>query len=416
MVRARSTHREAIVDAATELFHRQGFSRTTTDQIAAGAQITKRTLYRYFDSKESLLLAIHEQFLERLLQPIDLRGTPRERFRLLIENYVQTVIEHGDQIRVFFEERKNLSLENAEKVVNLRDGHEKLFRETLAEGTSAGDFRTFDVPLTAEGVLGAIASLYQWYDPEKWLAPTDVVAVISGLFLDGLAHTAATARPIVRRRRGSAPGPARPARHGDPRAIVEAAELLWAENPVLTKILDTAAAMFYDRGYDNTNTRELADGAGLTKSALYYYIPNKEAVLYQLNLRLTVQGLSIERELVEAHPDPVAALRAIIEWQSKSVAENLGALRALSIEMRFLDPGHYDQIQVVRSEYAGLFTDVVKAASGTWAVPKLARPVALIILGMVNFMNHWYTPDGRLTAEQIGTEFFDLVWHGVARS
>ncbi|GAA1505992.1 TetR family transcriptional regulator [Nocardioides humi] len=415
MVRARSTHREAILDSATDLFHRQGFSRTTTDQIAAGAQITKRTMYRYFSSKESLLLAIHEQFLERLLRPIDLDGTPRHRLTQLIENYVHTVVTHGDQIRVFFEERKNLSPENAARVVNLRDEHERLFRETLTEGVKTGEFRRIDVPLTAEGVLGAIASLYQWYDPDGWLPPADLASVICGLFLDGMSHTATTFSPTVRRRRPGSGAPTRENRSRDPRAAVEAAELLWAENPVLTKILDTAAAMFYDRGYDNTNTRELAVGAGLTKSALYYYIPNKEAVLYQLNLRLSVQGLGIERDLIEANPDPVDALRAVIEWQCKSVSENLGALRALSIEMRFLDEDHYDQIQLVRSEYSRLFTGVVQEAGGAWAVPKLSRPVALVVLGMVNFMNHWYTPDGRLSPDQIGSAFFELVWQGISQ-
>jgi AcrR family transcriptional regulator len=39
-------------------------------------------------------------------------------------------------------------------------------------------------------------------------------------------------------------------------------------------VLDAAAKLFYERGYDNT-THELADVAGLTKSALYYYIPTR---------------------------------------------------------------------------------------------------------------------------------------------
>ena len=165
MTRAQTGYRQVILDAATKLFHERGFSQATTDEIAAEARITKRTMYRYFGSKEELLAAIQEQFLERLLQPIDLRGTPLERLTALVENYVETAIAHRDQIRVFFEERKNLSPESLARVIGRRDEHEKLFRQTLADGVAAGDFRDLDVTVTSEGVLGAVAGLYQWYDP-----------------------------------------------------------------------------------------------------------------------------------------------------------------------------------------------------------------------------------------------------------
>jgi AcrR family transcriptional regulator len=410
-------YRAAILDAATKLFHERGFSQATTAEIAAEAHVTKRTVYRYFSSKEDLLFAIHEQFLERLLQPIDLRGTPRERFTALLENYVETAITHRDQIRVFFEERKNLSPESLASVIGRRDEHEKLFRQTLADGIAAGDFRELDVTVTSEGVLGAVAGLYQWYDPASWLSPRDIAATLSTLFTEGLEQSALELSPVVRRGRRAEPSPTgrRRAAKADPDAVVAAAESLWADDPVLSNILDTAAAMFYERGYDNSNTRELADAAGLSKSALYYYVPSKEDILFQLNLRLSVRGLDAERALIAQHPDAVEALRALIYWQCRTVAENLGALRSLSFEMRFLKPEHYEQIQVLRAEYARNFTAVLQATCPNWAVPKLAQPLGLAILGMVNFMDQWYAPGGRLRPDEIAAGFFSLIWEGILK-
>lgn len=420
VTRAGTGHRDAILDAATRLFHEKGFSRTTTDEIAAEAHITKRTLYRYFDTKESLLLAIHEQFLGRLLEPVDLHGTVQERFAALVENYVDTAIVHRNQIRVFFEERKNLSPESLARVIGRRDEHEKLFRETLAEGVASGAFRELDVALTAEGVLGAVAGLYQWYDPAGWLVPAEVAKVISTLFSEGLPQAARTLRPVIQRERRVARGSGAAATRGragaaDANAVVVGAEMFWTDNPVLSNILDTAASMFYERGYDNSNTRELAEAAGLTKSALYYYIPNKEAILFQLNLRLSVLGLEAVREIVERNPEPLDAMRAIMAWQCQTVGDNLGALRTLSYEMRFLDRGHYEQIQPLRAEYARLFTSVLQAACPDWAEPRLSQAISLAVLGMMNFMNEWYTPGGRLTAEEVGAGFFALVWDGIVR-
>lgn len=391
--------REAILSAATQLFHERGFSRTTTDEIAEKAGITKRTLYRYMDSKETILLAIHEQFLERVIAPVDLPGSPEDRLVALIENYVETVSLHRDEIRVFFEERKHLSPANLERVIARRDDYERGFRDTLADGMRAGLFRDLDITLASEAVLGAIASLYEWYRPAGRLSASEMSQLIARLVLDGLAATAS-----------SADAKAEPGR-AIPRAALP--ETDWADNPVLVKVLSVAADMFYKHGYDKTSTRELADAAGLTKSALYYYIPNKESVLFQVSLKITIEGIQAITQIVDDEPDPVAALRQIFEWQTVAIARNLGALRALNYEMRFLDPVHLEKIVELRARYADEFRRAVQAACGD-AEPLVRRHVATtIVIGMLNFMNQWYAPGGRLSPEEIGAGFFDLMWNGL---
>ncbi len=52
--------RRAIINAAYVLFRRRGYARVGLDDIAAGAQVTKRTLYYHFASKDDLLGAVLE--------------------------------------------------------------------------------------------------------------------------------------------------------------------------------------------------------------------------------------------------------------------------------------------------------------------------------------------------------------------
>lgn len=48
------------------------------------------------------------------------------------------------------------------------------------------------------------------------------------------------------------------------------------------QILEVASRLFLDRGFDKTSLREVAEGVGVTKAALYYHFPSKEDLLAAL--------------------------------------------------------------------------------------------------------------------------------------
>jgi AcrR family transcriptional regulator len=52
--------RARVLEAAYKLFRRQGYSRVTMDDIAEAAELTKRTIYHHFNSKDQLLADVLE--------------------------------------------------------------------------------------------------------------------------------------------------------------------------------------------------------------------------------------------------------------------------------------------------------------------------------------------------------------------
>src|SRR5690606_87480 len=62
--------RLAILDAARELFIRDGYELTSVDAIAARAEVSKRTVYDHFGDKERIHTAVLERVNERLTATI----------------------------------------------------------------------------------------------------------------------------------------------------------------------------------------------------------------------------------------------------------------------------------------------------------------------------------------------------------
>lgn len=72
----RKRTRDTLVHAALELFLRHGYDETTVDEITTVADVSQRTFFRYFDSKEEVALSFQEALERQLLQA--LRARPAE--------------------------------------------------------------------------------------------------------------------------------------------------------------------------------------------------------------------------------------------------------------------------------------------------------------------------------------------------
>jgi AcrR family transcriptional regulator len=77
-----------LIDAAVELCDRQGFERTTVDQIAAIADVSPRTFSRYFATKDAIALALIDDAID--LAALELARQPLElnHFEALRRSYV----------------------------------------------------------------------------------------------------------------------------------------------------------------------------------------------------------------------------------------------------------------------------------------------------------------------------------------
>jgi AcrR family transcriptional regulator len=97
--------RAVIVDAAGRLFGEHGYDATRLDDVAAAAGVTKPILYRHFDSKKALYLALlerHRDDLASFAALIPPEGTPEERLRAVLDVWFAYVEAHSYAWRMLF--------------------------------------------------------------------------------------------------------------------------------------------------------------------------------------------------------------------------------------------------------------------------------------------------------------------------
>jgi AcrR family transcriptional regulator len=69
--RNKARARAEIADAALRLFYDRGFEGVTVDQIVTAAGVSRRTFFRYFETKEDALLADYPELNDRLTEALD---------------------------------------------------------------------------------------------------------------------------------------------------------------------------------------------------------------------------------------------------------------------------------------------------------------------------------------------------------
>ena len=97
--------RGLIVEAAGRLFGERGYDATRLDDVAAAAGVTKPILYRHFDSKQALYLALlerHRDDLGSFAEAIPAEGPPQERLRAVLRVWFAYVESHSYAWKMLF--------------------------------------------------------------------------------------------------------------------------------------------------------------------------------------------------------------------------------------------------------------------------------------------------------------------------
>jgi AcrR family transcriptional regulator len=172
------------------------------------------------------------------------------------------------------------------------------------------------------------------------------------------------------------------------------------------EILRSAAEVLYEKGYHGTTMEEIASRLLMTKGSMYYYFRNKEELLYRCHMTILEISLQKIEDIMASTKSPTDKLRdAIVSHIELSISEKKMFAIIDNPDQTF-SGDNLTEIVEQRSKYARYFDEILKEGIETKEFVKVdVKMTRFIILGALNWIQQWYSPEGNRSKEEISQTF-----------
>lgn len=157
--------RNKIIEVARELFATNNFLKTTMNTIAEKAEMSRRTLYMHFQSKEEILQYVVEDEAKRIISRLDeiknstMPADRRLRLHILTRfNIIDNLIRRNRYIRYEFIYNQ-LQLEQRRKPIDIAETH--ILHDIIKKGKEEGIFYCSNTEDFSRTILRMLKSLEQ---------------------------------------------------------------------------------------------------------------------------------------------------------------------------------------------------------------------------------------------------------------
>jgi AcrR family transcriptional regulator len=186
--------RQEILDAARDLFLREGFEHVSMRKIAEKIEYSPTTIYLYFQHKADMVDCLCEETLARLVrkqtQIDEAIADPVERLRRCLRSYIEFGLKHPNHYKMSF--MMSELFDDPDRAVRSRAMGERAFdhlRQGLAQCVQQKSIAVADIEATAQVLWATIHGLtslliakpkFPWVERER-LIDTLVENAINGL-------------------------------------------------------------------------------------------------------------------------------------------------------------------------------------------------------------------------------------------
>ena len=170
------------------------------------------------------------------------------------------------------------------------------------------------------------------------------------------------------------------------------------------RMLRAAAKCFNEKGYSGSSLKDVADILGLTDAALYYYVKNKEELVYLCYLRAGEVGReSMDRALADGGCG-LDIVTHYIRYHGSAMVGAEGPIAIMS-EIPSLKPEHREEVLDISRRHSTRFESLLDRGIGDGSIaPCDVRMTGNAIMGALNWVPKWFHGDAAV-AQTVVEEF-----------
>lgn len=183
------------------------------------------------------------------------------------------------------------------------------------------------------------------------------------------------------------------------------------------EIIDVAARLFAERGFNGTSMDDIAKELGILKGSLYYWIESKEALLDEvLALSPMLEELAAV-EAIMARKIPVRErLRLMVHTHIQAWVRHPHNFRVF-VDYIQLEPKDKAAYLRQRDSLESLFKEIIREGvrTGDFEVDETDLSIVVnSIFGILNWFPRWYRTTGPATPDYIADVMANMILNGLA--
>ena len=177
-------------------------------------------------------------------------------------------------------------------------------------------------------------------------------------------------------------------------------------------MLRAAARCFNLKGFSGTSLKDVADILGLTDAALYYYVRNKEELVYLCYVRAADVGREALQRAIDEGGTGLDTVERYLRYHIEFMVGERGPIAIMS-EIPSLKPGHrYEVLELSRAHSAAFEALLEQGVEDGSIAPCDVRMTGNAIMGSLNWIPKWFHGDAAM-AENILAEFPRILNRGL---
>ena len=183
--------RDQILNVASSIFSKKGFTKACTDEIASTANLGKGTIYRYFKNKKELFFSVVDKGLDKLketiLTEVESTEDPLKKIEKAIKAYLSFFEKNRNLADILIHEQSTFRERIAKRYLEHYYGNVNRIRQTFTAGIKQGLIKEMDVDSIVGILIGTLNGLiYRWQiEGRKWCL-MDKAPVLIKIFFTGI--------------------------------------------------------------------------------------------------------------------------------------------------------------------------------------------------------------------------------------